>query len=263
MSPVEVIQKLLKVNKTVANFILAGLAVLAAASIAVTWIGENPNALLVAGYIIGLAFVATIIAFVVNNKRMCMVLGWAVTLTLTTFLVGLVDSALQISGRLPTPVCYVRILWEHPDVCEARSFPTIEIANLETSALWHWPIAGAAKIWRAQTDPVVEPRAVPYDAGPIFLHFGGALQGAEMIALSQDLTQVGWPIVDAKRGGEKIAKVPDKNQVRFFDPESQADAIALAKTVKAQRPGSEIVVRDFSKSGLVAKSGLLEIWLTQ
>ena len=87
MTPVAIIQKLLQVNPTVAKFILAGLGVLAAASLAVTWIGGNPQALYLAGYILGLAFLATIIAFVANNRWMCLVLGWAVTGTFIAFLV--------------------------------------------------------------------------------------------------------------------------------------------------------------------------------
>jgi hypothetical protein len=38
--------------------------------------------------------------------------------------------------------------------------------------------------------------------------------------------------------------------------------MALARTIKAERPATDIALRDFSKSGLIAPTGLLEIWLS-
>ncbi|MGB5558126.1 MAG: hypothetical protein WBN04_08940 [Paracoccaceae bacterium] len=268
MTPVAIIQKLLQVNPTVAKFILAGLGVLAAASLAVTWIGGNPQALYLAGYILGLAFLATIIAFVANNRWMCLVLGWAVTGTFIAFLVGLVDSAVGLSGRLPTPACYVRIIFEAPQTCEQRLIPSIEITSLDApdASPWHWQIAAVrsdARLWRAQADAGTQPRATPYDKGPIALQVAADVPTESAIALSQTLASLGWPVADGDMGGEKVTKHPDQNEVRFFDESAAEDAMALAHAIKAQRPDARIVVRDFSHSGLIAPSGLLEIWLNE
>ena len=266
MTPVAVIQKLLEVNPRVAGFLLAGLGVLAATSIAVTWIGDNPNALYLAAYLIGLAFVATLIAFIANDRRMRLVLGWSLTATFIAFLVGLVDSALAISGRLPTPACYVRIIIEAPQACEQRLIPSIEITSLDTpqSPPWHWQIAAIrsdARLWTAQAE--AEPRATPYDSGPIALQVAESVPADSAIELSRMLASLGWPISDGDRGGERVARAPDQTEVRFFDEGAADDAMALAHTIKAHRPDARIVVRDFSHSGLIAPDGLLEIWLSE
>ena len=258
MTPVAVIQTLLQVNPKVAKFILTGLAVLAAASIAVTWIGQNPYPRYVAGYILGLAFLATIIAFVATDRRMCMVLGWAVTATFVAFLAGLVDSAVGLSGRLPTPACYVRILFEPPQRCEQRLFPTIELASAAAPSPWRWQVASDTSrdstVWRVQA--TAADRSPPY-AGPISLQAAPGFSDTDMRALTQFLTAHGWPV--ARHDWSKL--VPDHNEVRFFAPSAQADAIALAHAIKAQRPDSPIAVRDFSGSGMITAPGLLEIWL--
>ncbi len=256
MTPVAVIQTLLQVNPKVARFILTGLATLAAASIAVTWIGRNPYPLYVAGYMLGLAFLATIIAFVATDRRMCMVLGWAVTATFVAFLAGLVDSAIGLSGRLPTPACYVRILFEPPEKCEERLFPAIEIAA--GPAPWHWQIAFAAApevVTKTQaTDPA---RALPYD-GPIALQVAPGLPQREVAALSRSLAKHGWPVAER----EWTSRALNQSEVRFFSPEARADAVALAHAIKAERPGNPIMVRDFSGSGLIVPPRLLEIWIS-
>lgn len=268
MTPVAVIQKLLEVNPRVAGFILAGLAVLAAASIAVTFIGSNPNAIYLAAYILGLAFLATLIAFVANDKRMRLVLGWSITVTIIAFLVGLVDSALAISGRLPTPACYVRIVIEAPQACEQRLIPTIEITSLDApqSPPWHWQTAARrsdTQVWRIQAEAGTQPRAAPYDSGPIALQVAESVPAESAVELSRTLAGLGWPVTDGDAGGERVAKSPAQTEVRYFDQGAASDAMELAQAIKAERPDTRIVVRDFSKSGLIAPTGLLEIWLSE
>lgn len=271
MTPTDVFQKLLTTNKSVANFILAGLALLAAATIAVSWIGDNPDALFIAAYVLGFAFLVTMITYIVRNDRMRAVLGWVLTGAIILFLAGLIDSALGFSGRLPTPACYVRILWEHPRSCEQRLFPVIEVSQAAAvipAVAWRpadggperlWDIGGGERLWLAQDGAT--PRAEPYDVGPIFLQFGGDLDRETATAIAQRLTALGWPVQGGDKGGEMVKTVPTTNEVRFFDPAAMEAAIELARGIKAERPGADIVVRDFSRSGMIAPTGLLEIWL--
>jgi hypothetical protein len=255
----DVIQKLFATNKPAATFILAGLALLAASSIAVTWIGQNPNALFLAGYILGFAFLVTMATYIVRNPGTRAVIGWVLTAFFVFFLIGLVDSALGFTGRLPTPACYIRIFWEHPKTCEDRLFPPIPIATNDSST----PTAsgGQERIWLAQNTSVPS-RTEPYLTGPIYLQFGAEVERDAAIALASELSLYGWPVEGGDKGGEMVKSVPELNEVRFFDPAAEAEAIALAQTLKAAHPHLEIVVRDFSRSGLIAPAGLLEIWLS-
>lgn len=258
MTPVSVLQQLLKVNKPVATLLLGGLGVLAAAAVAVSWIGDNPNALNLAWYLLGFAFLASIIVYIVSNQRMCAVLGWVLTASFVLFLTGLVDSALQYSGRLPMPACYVRILWEAPKHCEARLFPVIKVEAPSIGAdhaAWQPRDGGPERIWKAQAP-------APYD-GPVYLHRASVIPAAQMVSLARSLVPMGFKIEDPARGGEVVAAMPGNNEVRFFKPINKADAIRLARALNTLRPSAPFVVRDFTRAGLIAQKGLLEIWVSR
>lgn len=258
MTPTAVFQKLLSTNRAAATFILSGLALLAAATIAVSWIGQNPDALFIAAYILGFAFLVTMATHIVREPHTRAVIGWVLTGLIVVFLLGLVESAIAITGRLPTPACYIRILWEHPKSCEARLFPAISITPTDNARLTI--PGGPERLWLAQDTPIPV-REAPYATGPIYLQFGGSVERDAAIAIAGQLSSLGWPVEGDDKGGEMRNQIPDTNEVRFFDPAAEAEAIALARTLKAARPDADIVVRDFSRSGLIAPTGLLEIWL--
>jgi hypothetical protein len=258
MTPTAVLQKLLSTNKHIATFILAGLAVLAAATIAVSWIGQNPDALLIAAYVLGFAFLVSMATHIVRNERTRAVIGWVLTGLIVVFFLGLVESAVSLTGRLPTPACYVRILWEHPKSCELRLFPAVNVLH-DTAPRWLARVDGPEQLWLAQD---TAPRVPPYTVGPIFLQFGGRIDRDTAINIATRLSALGWPVEGGAQGGEQLAILPDTNEVRFFDPAAMDAAMELARTIKAERPGTDIAVRDFSKSGLITPTGLLEIWLS-
>jgi hypothetical protein len=258
MTPTSVLEKLLNINKPVATFILGGLAVLAAAAIAVSWIGQNPAALLIGAYVLGFAFLVTMATYIVRNESTRAVIGWVLTGLIVVFFLGLVESALSLTGRLPTPACYIRILWEHPKSCEQRLFPAVTVSQT-TGPQWSAMIQGPERLWLAQDTTT---RTPPYTDGPIFLQFGGAVDRNSAITIAARLSALGWPVEGGDHGGEQLSTLPDTNEVRFFDSAAMDAAMELARTIKSERPGSDIVVRDFSRSGLIAPKGLLEIWLS-
>jgi hypothetical protein len=257
MTPTSVLEKLLSINKPVATFLIGGLAVLAAAAIAVSWIGKNPDALLLAAYVLGFAFLVTMATYIVRNTQTRAVIGWVLTGLIVVFLVGLVESAVSVTGRLPTPACYIRILWEHPKSCEQRLFPPVTV-SAETEPQWFAQTQGPERLWLAQDTAA---RATPYTDGPIFLQFGGRLDRDTAITIAARLSTLGWPVEGGDRGGEQLSTLPDTNEVRFFDAAAMEAAMDLARILKSERPGTDIAVRDFSRSGLIAPKGLLEIWL--
>ncbi|MGL5008429.1 MAG: hypothetical protein ACRC6I_01000, partial [Paracoccaceae bacterium] len=125
--------------------------------------------------------------------------------------------------------------------------------------LWNARTRGPERLWFAQQ--TTTPRATTYTNGPIYLQFGGQVDRDAAIAIARQLGALGWPVAGGDQGGEQLTTLPDTNEVRFFDPGAAEDALALARTIKSERPGAEVSVRDFSKSGLIAPPGLLEIWL--
>ncbi len=248
MTPVAVIETLLKVNKPAAGFILAGLAVIAASAIAVTLIGGNQNAMTLGFYIIGFAVLVTVLTFVVSNERMRAVLGWILVAFFALFMVGLVDAAAQISGRMPVPVCYLKMLTEDPKVC---------MKNLTNKIAVTGPIQPTI----AGVDTLTTP-AIP-DSGPVFLHYGTEIAPSDMAKLAQTLSIAGWPIDDPNAGGVLVKGAPTTNQIRYYDATSKKAAISLAAHISTSLGRQKVEVRDFSRSGLIAKPGLLEIWIVR
>jgi hypothetical protein len=133
MTPTDILEKLLATNRTAARIILAGLGLIAATALAVSWIGDNPQAILLAAYILFFAFLVSMVTFIVTNRRIRNALGWVMTAGFTLFMVGLIDSALGMSGRLPMPACYVRIFWEAPKACEMRLMDPAVIVREEAA----------------------------------------------------------------------------------------------------------------------------------
>ena len=259
MNPADFLQKLLVSNPPVAKLVYAGLAVIAAASLAVTWKGFGPNTLYVGFYILLFAFGATMIAYVVSNERMRSVLGWALTVTFCLYLAGLPVSAMG-KLNLPPPKCYLELKWD-PQSCNDL-FPTVKLgqSNPVPSPAVFRPTALPALLWRV--DDEVSSRH-PYTAGPIFLQFRDGVPRDQMIALAQRLTADGWPVAGADQGGQAVSNAPGDNEIRFFDAATQSPAIQLARKLNDERPAAPFVVRDFSTSGLLASPGQLEIWLAR
>jgi hypothetical protein len=251
MTPTDVLQKLLATNKTASRFILAGLGLIAAAAVAVTWIGDNPNAILLAAYILGFAFVVSITAFIVSNPRLRSVLGWVFTGIFTLFLLGLVDSAIGLSGRLATPACYIRMFWEDPRACQARLYPAEKV-----------PPAPAPTADVAPASAPVPDAAVPAQPGEIYLQYRAGLDRTRMIALTRALADQGWTVANGETGGEPGDPIPDQNEVRFFDAASHDAAFRLASALNAMPGTPAFVVIDLAQSGYIVPPGHIEIWVS-
>lgn len=281
MTPTDVLQKLLTINKPVARLIYAGLGLVAAAAIAVTWIGNNPNAMYLAFYILGFAFLATIISFMVSNPHIRATLGWLLTIVFTLFLIGLVDSATGYSGRLAAPACYIRMFWEHPDACEARLFGKSEVAPQTDRPLPTFdrkpkvaaPIAAEASAGSpkpsAASDPELAPATVVAASGgvpavhdgDVFLQFRPEIDRDRMSALAGTLSNMGWMVANADSGGQAYSHAPIENEVRYFHADARDTALSLAEDLTEAAGIRDVVVIDLSGSGLVVPADQIEIWI--
>lgn len=258
MLPSDVFAKLLDIDPKTGRILVVGLAVVAAAAIAASW-GFEADVALAGVYILAFAVIALTVAFIVTNPATRRWLGWTMTGCFTVYMAGLVDSAFQLSGRLPSPPCYLRIFVEHPRACELRLAPVVETIGGGSAALRTLApfgvASGAARLWLAQG---AEPA---YSGGPVYLQFGGHVSRDQSAALAGDLAGSGWAIEGGEAGGEELSSVPPRNEVRFFDPARREDAVRLARAIHDAAPGTEISVRDFSRLAGKAAGGLLEIWI--
>jgi hypothetical protein len=259
MLPSDVFAKLLDIDRRTGRILVIGLACIAAGAIAASW-GFQADMAIAAGYILGFALIALTVAFIATNTATRKWLGWTLTGCFTVYMLGLVDSAFKITHRLPSPPCYLRIFIEHPDACERRLAPVVQtIGGTGNAALApvtpFRTVSGADRLWRAQA-------ATPaYSGGPIYLQFGGQVSRDRSAALASTLAEAGWTIEGDAQGGEEMVSLPDRNEVRFFDPAGEEAALRLAHAIHDAAPGSEIAVRDFTRLAGKAPPGLLEIWL--
>lgn len=285
MTPSDVLQKLLDINKPAARLIFAGLGLLAAAAIAVTWIGSNPAAMLLAVYLLGFGILVSVTAWLVTNPRMRAVLGWILTAAFALFLIGLVDSATGFSGRLAAPACYVRMFLEPREACEARlsrKTPVVpdtvpDLPAPAPSADTAAPAAAAEEVPAAEAAapapatiaaspaPVIALKtsatAVPPPTGDVYLQYRPELDRARMQALARTLIDLGWSVPNGDSGGEAYDHAPVENEVRYFDAAARDAALRLAKDLAGPGGVADVILADQTGTGLIAAPGQLEIWI--
>jgi hypothetical protein len=261
MQPVAVFQSLLKVNRPVAIFLLAGCGLLALSVIALNFMGNMTHTLTTALWILGLAFVVSIMTFVVNNKLLRTTLCWTFFGFFVLFLLGFVDAALQLSGRLPPPVCYLRMFVQDRASCEAQNVPRQLVENGAVSRV-DFREQAVGLIWRVQAAETIPPRATAYDQGPIYVQVSPGVEAAEAEMAVSMLIVAGWPTVSGIGGIEYVASGPSDSEVRYFHAGDAVAALELAQALKIALPGHPVYVADFSQSGLIAPAGQLEIWIS-
>jgi hypothetical protein len=132
---------------------------------------------------------------------------------------------------------------------------------------------GLALIGAAQAQDATDPSAGPALSGAalasaqaearLFVQFAGYPR-PEIVALADTLTQEGWQVEGADRGGERIVLAAGLNEVRYFNPADAGLAAALAMSIQTAIPGKAVAVKDLSASryGKDA-SGLLELWISE
>ncbi|MEL6913736.1 MAG: hypothetical protein AAFP13_04490 [Pseudomonadota bacterium] len=129
MSPIQAFSKLLHVNPVVGNILLAGLAILAAAAIAVSW-GNVANLVPLGITIVALGVAVTIISVIFRNEIMQTVLAW-IAIAGVVVVLGLgLDAMLGRKGmRIAPPLpCWPTLLSELPEQCLARLTSTTRVA---------------------------------------------------------------------------------------------------------------------------------------
>lgn len=256
MSPLQTLSRLLKVDPKTGTFILTGLALLAASAMALAFGSDIDDAVVLAVYILAFALAVTVLAFISRQETMRTTISWIAIAAFGGWVVGLFGSVLRMPPTLPQLPCYIRLPIELPAVCEARlTTTTIVIGNADQTWLWT-PTGGPDQIWTVENHIIAPPAEMI-----VVLQFTDTVSRDATITLTTALTGLGWTVSDGTAGGEQVSSGPDQNEVRYFRPEDSAAAIQLAEAIYAQNPTAPITVRDFTRLGSYAQTGLLEVWL--
>ncbi|KEJ95452.1 hypothetical protein SAMN05444149_102157 [Pseudosulfitobacter pseudonitzschiae] len=266
MTPIEFLQSLLKLNRGGTILIMTGLGVLAAAAIAVSWMGGGQNVITLALYILGFGVIAAILTFVVSNPLMKTVLGWMFVVVFGVILFCAFDSVIQITGRTPSPPCWRTILEEPPRICEAR-FENGQQGNsfAVSSDAPDLPAQPAGNTSEISGTPITDAPVIvagPAPAPPVIhLQFTPPITRTTSREIARDLADNGWDIAGGSQGGEEVTRGPSRTQIRYYSADYAENARWLARDLSARLDGAEILVNDFSQAGLIAQPNLLEIWL--
>jgi hypothetical protein len=189
-----------------------------------------------------------------------------------------VDSVLQISKRTPLPVCMRTILQEPPHVCMARfNEGTVILASVEPEPVLIAPPdngdgdgdstdAGSADAPPVDTDsgPAAAGGTVGAGLEPpmVFVQFHGGLTRDASREISESLAADGWDVQGAAQGGEEVKDGPQGNVIRYYSPDYEVAAEELASALSQRLNYAPVVLQNFSKSGLLARPNLMEIWLS-
>ena len=259
MSPLQTLSRLLKVDPKTGTFILTGLALLAAAAMALAFGSNIDDAVVLAVYILAFALAVTVLTFISRQETMRTTLSWIAIVAFGGWVAGLFGSVLQLPPTLPPLPCYIRLPIELPEVCKERlGRHDGQVGGTDNAWLWTPPDYGPGvdRIWTAQ-----DPAVLPPDGVVVVLQFTDTVARDTTIALTTTLTDQGWVISDGTAGGEQVASGPDQNEVRYFRQEDRDAAYLLAEAIYAQFPSAPIDIIDFTRLGAYTRSGQLEVWL--
>ena len=116
MSPLQTLSRLLRVDPKTGTFILTGLALLAAAAMALAFGSNIDDAVVLAVYIMIFALAVTVLTFISRHQTMRTTLSWIAVVAFGGWVAGLFGSALGIPPSLPPMPCYIRLPIELPEV---------------------------------------------------------------------------------------------------------------------------------------------------
>lgn len=260
MNPTDALSQTLKINPAAARIISAGLGVLAAAAILISWGSDLDDLRIGALYVLAFAALVTLLACIARNNRMTTVISWILIAAFGLFVVGLVGSVIRVPPSLPPTPCYLRLLFELPETCVNKLRDSENDLRIGSAAPVFWPAHGPERLWRAQEGVVPEPTD---HAGEVIVQYTPAIAQLEAVRLSEALNRLAWQVDNWKAGGAQVKDGPSTNEVRYFKEADRQAAIELARTIHGLHPDTPIFVRDFTRLGAFLPDGRLELWLSQ
>jgi len=258
---------MLKINPGAGKFLAAGIGVLAAAAIVISWGSDIDDLKIGAIYIIVFAFIVSILMVIRSDKMMRTVISWILIAAFGAWVLGLVGSVFNLPNSLPSTACYLRLPMMTPRQCEAELGGGAD--DLQIGQLENQPAArGAFGIMPRQSQiwTVQEALSMPVptqQSGLVYLQFANPVTRPDIIALADELVGLNWQVQGAEDGGEQVKEGPEGNEVRYFKDSDREAAIELARTLHSLHPEQPVTVRNFTRLGSYVREGTLEIWLVE
>lgn len=271
MTPAQIINNILKTDPNTGNFILAGLAVFAAAAIVISFKLDIDYAVTIIAYLLAFAVIARFLASI-EDPVMTKVLGRTITAIFTVYLCAILTSA-ALPGKTPlAPVeCMIKF-WKN---CPAQQDL---IANSKAPEVPVSAEALAAKV-SAETASTTKP------GGPVIVQ--GTTTVAQSPSLSQSvdrkkytvttqfagyrredvtvaaiaLLDVGWRVQGAEKGGERVESAAGTAEVRYGSDADAAAAQQLANEVSATGIKANVKARKVTNITPPIQPGALEVWI--
>src|ERR1041385_4010040 len=218
MNPADVLKELFRIDRRLGKVIYAGLAVLAAAAIVISWEIDIESAVRVGLYMLALAVAVFAIASIAGNPLLSLFLGWSFALMMILSAASLFVSAVFQPRWIAPPYCLVKF-W------------------LPCSA----PGGAGDEFAESKFTPVnpVQPDVAPPPANEVktseyrvFVQFAGVIRREDVRAMMKKLGDSGWQVQGAAGGGERTTAAIGYNEIRYSSPDDEKAARKLAIEVQ-------------------------------
>lgn len=247
LSPVTAFNNLLNLDRKVALPLVAGMAVVAAATIVTTWQVDIATIGLMGLYLVALGITLIILANAVSDPTLGKVLGWFVTiLIIATISCFFVSAVFREQGLIKPTYCLVRF-WEPCSDAEAS------VIDRNPQALRTTDVRPAEVRAASEAMPQVRP-----ENHRVYVQFAGLIAREEIVSLIQALRSAGWEVQ-----GDRGHREPDAqglNEVRYGRPEDEQAARALAAAVTAAGIGAQPLGIQLTP---MIGEGPLEVWMSE
>lgn len=259
LTPDSILEKLFKVDPKVARVILIGLGVLAAVAIVGAWQIDPgrilPTFLWLAGAYVVFAFLANMPGWIGALLGGLACFGFAAYLALF--------SVQLVAQNILTPPLMAAGCFFNPGVqgCPLNVIPSGE--RRASAEFEQVPDGGTAELVVPAPDAVAPSGPaddeIDLTAYRVFVQFSPSRLGEDSVdELIGEMISNGWIVAEQ---AEALPSAFGLNEVRYFHPEDEAAARRLAGAVGRLAPwAGDVRVRDFTRLGDTAPTGLLEVW---
>ncbi|MBR0672890.1 hypothetical protein [Neoroseomonas soli] len=249
MTPVQILERLLQVNRPAAVFLLGGLAVFAAAAIAVSFTEDRAALQDVAVQIVAFAAIVAVLTFVLGRGTLRTVVGWVVVGAGMVY--GAAVFAAGVAPGLVSPPL-------NPVQCIVRFWaPCFDPGGAADRA--------AARNYQGPA-PQVPPVAAPAAAAAVrrgdfqvVVQFAGSIRREDVRAMMVRLEQAGWGVQGVAGGGQRTVAAARMNEVRYARPEEATAAALLARDVQA----ANLVTTQIRPVPANVLPARLEVWISR
>lgn len=245
MTPSQVLQELLKINRPAANLLLVGMGAFAAAAIVASFGIEPSVAAVTAGYIVGFSAAIAVVVWIVGNQLIKTTLGWFLTILFMAWSASVLISLIAPGRTFLQPAPCLLKFWDKCGVVLDR------IAD-ETYTGPVTPITPAI--------PAPPPSAaIPKSNFQVFVQFAGVIRREDVRAMMSGLKGDGWNVQGVSGGGDRTVAAIGYNEIRYGpggEPAARLLAGEVQKANIAAKPLTVVQTKGFDSSRL-------EVWISR